>query len=100
MAERRMTKTEIAGNALGIGALVALPFIIGGVIYLSKKAQLGGEIMRGRGFGRGIRQAREERGKGIPLNDLQRAARHYGVTEDEVLRNPEKYPLPPRGTGL
>lgn len=95
-----MTLDEKVGNTLGLLGLIALPFIIGGVIYLSKKAEVGGEIMRGRGFGRGIRQAREERGKGIPLNDLQRAARHYGVTEDEVLRNPEKYPLPPRGTGL
>lgn len=95
-----MTKTEKIGSTLGIAGLVMLPIVVILIIYLNKKAQVGGGSMRGRGFGRGIRQAREERGKGIPLNDLQRAARHYGVTEDEVLRNPEKYPLPPRGTGL
>ena len=39
-----------------------------------------------------ISQAREERGKGVPLTDAERAARHYeqyGVFE-----------LPERGTGL
>ena len=98
MAERRMTKTEIAGNALGIGALVALPFIIGGVIYLSKKAEVGGEIMRGRD----IRQARQgpERGRGVRREDIERAMRHYNIDEAEYLRCPSCYPLPPRGTGL
>ena len=45
-------------------------------------------------------RAREERGRGIPLNDAERAARHYGVTPEQYLRCPECYPLPERGTGL
>jgi len=47
----------------------------------------------------GAREA-EERGKGTPLTDLERACRHYGITEEEYLSCPECYPLPPRGTGL
>jgi hypothetical protein len=35
-----------------------------------------------------------------PKTDTQRAGSHYGVTEEEYLRHPESYPLPPRGTGL
>jgi len=86
-----MTKTEITGNTFGIGALIALPIILALTIYLSRRARAAS-----------IGQAREgqERGRGIPLDDLQRAVRHYGVPEDEILRHPELYPLPPRGTGL
>jgi len=46
------------------------------------------------------RQAREERGKGVPLTDSERAARHYDISVEEYLDNPELYPLPERGTGL
>jgi len=91
MAERKMTKDEIVGNALGITGLVMLPIIAGIIIYIERHVEA-----------RAIGQARqgEERGKGIPLDDLQRAARHYGVTEDEVLACPDCYPVPERGTGL
>ena len=49
---------------------------------------------------RGIGQAREERGKGVPLTDVERACRHYEITPGEYWANPEAYPLPDRGTGL
>lgn len=51
--------------------------------------------MRGR-----ISKARNDRGYGIPLTDIERAMRHYGVTQEEYINHPEKYPLPTRGTGL
>lgn len=41
-----------------------------------------------------------ERGYGKPRSDTERAMAHYGITEEEYLANPEKYPLPERGTGL
>lgn len=47
-----------------------------------------------------IGQAREDRGKGVPLNDVERACRHYGIDEDEYDACPGCYPLPDRGTGL
>jgi hypothetical protein len=59
--------------------------------------------MRGKiSSSRPVSQAREgeERGRGIPLNDIERACRHYGITEDEYCAHPEAYPLPDRGTGL
>lgn len=41
----------------------------------------------------------EERGKGIPLQERERASRHFGVSPSEV--SPEMIlSLPPRGTGL
>ena len=91
LAERRMTKDEVVGNILGAIALIGLPIVLGLTIYLSHRveAQTIGQAREG-----------EDRGRGIPLDDLQRAARHYGVTEDEILRYPECYPLPPRGYGL
>lgn len=51
---------------------------------------------------RGISQAREgnERGKGNPYGDVERACRHWNITPEEYLSCPECYPLPPRGTGL
>jgi len=93
-----MTIDEKVGNTLGLLGLIALPFIIGGVIYLSKKAEVGGEIMRGRD----IRQARQgqDRGRGVRREDIERALRHYNIDEAEYLRCPSCYPLPPRGTGL
>lgn len=45
-------------------------------------------------------QAREERGKGVPLFDIDRACRHYGITPKEYWAHPEAYPLPDRGAGL
>jgi len=95
-----MTVEERIGNALGVAALVALPIILGVIIYLNKKAQVGGESMRGRVFGRGFGQAREDRGKGIPLDDIERAMRHYNISREEYLAHPAAYPLPDRGTGL
>jgi hypothetical protein len=60
--------------------------------------------MRGRisTNGQRISQAREgeERGRGQRLDDLDRACRHYGITPEEYLANPQAYPLPERGTGL
>ena len=59
--------------------------------------------MRGRiNISRPVSQAREgeERGRGIPLDDIQRACQHYGITEEEYCTHPEAYPLPDRGTGL
>ena len=47
-----------------------------------------------------ISQARQERGAGVPLNDVERACRHYGITQDEYFNCPRCYPLPDRGTGL
>jgi len=49
-----------------------------------------------------IRQAREgeERGRGVPLIDVERACRHYNITKEEYFAHPERYPLPERGTGL
>jgi len=93
-----MTKDEVVGNALGIAGLVLLPIIMGVTIYLDRKAELGGEVMRGRGFG----QARqnEERGKGIPRENIERAMRHYGITPEQYLTCPDCYPLPDRGAGL
>jgi len=57
--------------------------------------------MRGR-IDRKVRQAKEaeERGKGIPLSDIERACRHYNITKEEYLACPDCYPLPDRGTGL
>jgi hypothetical protein len=57
--------------------------------------------MRGR-IKKEVSQAREgqERGRGIPLTDIERACRHYGITEEEYYAHPELYPLPDRGTGL
>lgn len=53
--------------------------------------------MRGR-----LSQAREgqERGKGEPLFDIDRACRHYGITPEQYWLCPSCYPLPERGTGL
>jgi len=48
----------------------------------------------------GIWQARKDRGRGQRLEDIERASRHYGITPEEYLANPEAYPLPERGTGL
>jgi len=45
-------------------------------------------------------KAREDRGRGNPLNDAERAARHYNISIDEYLADPDSYPLPARGTGL
>ena len=45
-------------------------------------------------------KAREDRGRGNPLNDAERAARHYNIPEEEYLADPDAYPLPARGTGL
>ena len=84
-----MTKTEIVGNALGIAGLIALPIVLGLIIYMNRRVEA-----------RTIRQAREERGRGIPLDDGQRAARHYGITPEEYLACPRCYPLPERGAGL
>jgi len=86
-----MTKDEIVGNAFGIAGLVALPIIIVLTIYLSRRVEA-----------RAIGQAREgeERGKGIPLDDAQRAARHYNISPEEYLACPGCYPLPDRGAGL
>jgi hypothetical protein len=49
-----------------------------------------------------IAQAREgeEWGRGIPLTDIERACRHYGITPDQYLACPECYLLPERGAGL
>ena len=44
--------------------------------------------------------ATKVRGMGVPRTDAERAAAHYGITTSEYLAHPEKYPLPPRGTGL
>jgi len=57
--------------------------------------------MRGR-INKQVSQAREgeERGRGVPLEDIDRVCRHYGITQEEYLANPEAYPLPERGTGL
>ena len=45
-------------------------------------------------------RAREDRGRGNPLNDAERAARHYNIDPEEYLADPGAYPLPARGTGL
>lgn len=37
---------------------------------------------------------------GVPRTDVERAVRHYGITEAEYCANPESYPLPVRGTGF
>ena len=47
-----------------------------------------------------MQRAREERGKGTRLEDPERAARHYDISVEEYLDNPNLYPLPERGTGL
>jgi len=86
-----MTKTEITGNALGIGALIALPFVLALVLYLNRRARASAAT---------IGQARPDRGKGIPLDDIQRAMRHYNISREEYLAHPEAYPLPDRGAGL
>jgi len=48
--------------------------------------------------------SREERGRGVPLDDTQRVARHYGITIEEARALLEKYSpqelLPERGYGL
>jgi len=59
--------------------------------------------MRGRiSDNKQVSQAREgeERGRGVPLEDIDRVCRHYGITPEEYYANPEAYPLPERGTGL
>jgi len=89
MAERRMTKTEVVGNALGIAGLIMLPIVLGVIIYINRRVEA-----------RAIGQAREDRGKGIPLDDTQRAARHYNISPEEYLGCPDCYPLPDRGAGL
>jgi len=48
--------------------------------------------------------AREDRGKGVPLDDAQRVARHYGISMEEACQlltvySPEEL-LPERGYGL
>ena len=45
-------------------------------------------------------EAREDRGRGNPLSDTERACRHYNISEEEYLSDPDSYPLPKRGTGL
>jgi len=52
--------------------------------------------------GRITRRARDddERGRGQPLQDVDRACRHYDIDPDEYYSCPECYPLPERGTGL
>jgi len=95
-----MTTEERIGNTIGILGLIALPIVVILIIYLNKKAQVGGESMRGRVFGRGFGQARPNRGKGIPLDNIERAMRHYNISREEYLAHPEAYPLPDRGTGL
>ena len=49
-----------------------------------------------------VSQAREgeERGRGLSLDDIDRACRHYGITPEQYCANPDAYPLPERGTGL
>lgn len=51
---------------------------------------------------RGLRQAREgeERGRGVPYTDVDRATRHYGIDPETYYQCPECYPLPGRGAGL
>jgi len=51
---------------------------------------------------RGISQAREgqDRGRGEPLVDVDRACRHYDITPEQYQVCPSCYPLPERGTGL
>jgi len=58
--------------------------------------------MRGRITSKNVGQAREgeERGKGIPLEDIERACRHHDISREEYLACPQCYPLPGRGTGL
>jgi len=89
MRNRKMTGAEITGNTLGIIGLIALPIIIGITIYLSRRFKAAS-----------IGQARPDRGKGVPLDDAQRAARHYNISPEEYLDCPGCYPLPPRGAGL
>jgi len=84
-----MTAEERIGNALGIAGLVMLPIIAAVIIYIERRVEA-----------RAIGQAREDRGKGIPLDDAQRAARHYGITPEQYLACPTCYPLPDRGAGL
>jgi len=87
-----MTKDEIVGNALGIAGLVMLPIVAGIIIY----------IERHQVEARTIGQAREgeERGKGIPYRDIDRACRHWGISPEQYLACPDCYPLPDRGAGL
>lgn len=51
-----------------------------------------------------VNRAREERGKGVPLDDAQRVARHYGITIEEACDLLAEYSveelLPERGYGL
>jgi hypothetical protein len=49
---------------------------------------------------RGKARQDEDRGHGIPLEDAERACRHYSITLDEYYECPECYLLPERGTGL
>jgi len=42
----------------------------------------------------------KERRYGRPRTDVERAMSHYGITEAEYLANPDRYPLPERGTGF
>jgi len=39
MEKRKMTGAEITGNTLGILGLIALPIIVGVIIYLRRKAR-------------------------------------------------------------
>lgn len=53
---------------------------------------------------RGIRQAREDRGKGVPLSDIERVMRHYNIdratAEYWLTIHPLDELLPERGYGL
>lgn len=46
----------------------------------------------------------EERGRGVPLDDAERVARHYGISIEEACEWLETHTveelIPPRGTGL
>ena len=37
---------------------------------------------------------------GRPRTDIERAMAHHGITREEYLAHPERYPLPGRGEGL
>ena len=84
-----MTADERIGNTLGVIALVALPIILGVTLYISHKVKAVS-----------IGQAREDRGKGIPYTNIERACRHWNITPEQYLVCPGCYPLPDRGAGL